>query len=150
MSLIYEPVCLGDPHIHLACIYHIKAASFILFSNILTFSWEVAILSICCWKLLCFEHFEHFNLSLFLIFYIHLKCIYHARPAPILSIWQFLGGGPAYICHFLRPSVRPSIRRAPYLRNCTSYDHNFWYAYVKWWCLQVIFSFFQNFDFLSC
>ena len=31
----------------------------------------------------------------------------------------------------LYPSVRPSARRAPYLRNRTSYDHNFWYTYVK-------------------
>ena len=31
------------------------------------------------------------------------------------------------ICHFFRPSVR----RAPYLRNRTSSDHNFWYTCVK-------------------
>ena len=31
----------------------------------------------------------------------------------------------------LYPSVRPSVRRAPYLRNRTSYDHNFWYTYVN-------------------
>ena len=33
-----------------------------------------------------------------------------------------------YICH------------APYLRNRTSSDHNFWYTYVKWWCLQAFFQ----------
>ena len=42
-----------------------------------------------------------------------------------------------YICH------------APYLRNCISSD-NFWYTYAKWWYLQVIFSFFQNFNCLGC
>ena len=36
-----------------------------------------------------------------------------------------------YICH------------ARHLRNCTSSDHNFWYTSVKWWYLQVCFSFFQ-------
>ena len=37
------------------------------------------------------------------------------------------------------------IHHTPYLRNRTSYDHNFWYTYVKWWYLQAYFSFFQNF-----
>ena len=30
------------------------------------------------------------------------------------------------------------------------YDHDFCYTFVKWWYLQVLFSFFQNFDFLGC
>ena len=33
-------------------------------------------------------------------------------------------GTHLYICHF----VRPSVSRAPYLRNRTSCDHNFWYT----------------------
>ena len=54
----------------------------------------------------------------------------------------------------IRLSIRPSIHPAPYLRNCTSSDHNFWYTYlvhtyVKWWYLHVFFSVFQNFDFLD-
>ena len=35
-----------------------------------------------------------------------------------------------YICHM------------PYLRNSTAYDHAFCYTIVKWWYLQVVFSFF--------
>ena len=38
---------------------------------------------------------------------------------------------------------------APNLRNCTSSEHNFLYTYVKWWYLQVSFSFFQDFDFFG-
>ena len=30
-------------------------------------------------------------------------------------------------------SVCPTICRAPYLKNHTPCDHNFWYTYVKWW-----------------
>ena len=26
----------------------------------------------------------------------------------------------------------------------------FWYTYVKWWYFQMLFSFFQHFDFLGC
>ena len=45
---------------------------------------------------------------------------------------------PTSICHFFRPSVR----RAPYLRNRTSSDHDFWYTCVKWWYLQKCFFIF--------
>ena len=48
------------------------------------------------------------------------------------------------------PSVCLSVCRAAYFRNRTLSDHNFWYTYVKWWCIQVFFSFFQNFDFMGC
>ena len=34
-----------------------------------------------------------------------------------------------------------------YLRNCTPYDCNFWYSFVKWWYLQWFFSFFSKFWF---
>ena len=43
----------------------------------------------------------------------------------------------------LFPSVCPSVRCAPYLRNRTSSNHNFWYTCVKWWYLQAFFIFFQ-------
>ena len=33
----------------------------------------------------------------------------------------------------------------PYLRNSIAYDNDFWYTCVKWWFLQVFFSFFWNF-----
>ena len=35
-----------------------------------------------------------------------------------------------------------------YLRNRISYDCGFWYACVKWWYLQQVFSLFQNVNFL--
>ena len=44
LPLIYQPVLLGDPRIRPTRIYHNKAASV---WNILTFSWEAAILFIC-------------------------------------------------------------------------------------------------------
>ena len=42
------------------------------------------------------------------------------------------------------------IRHAPYLRNTIGYDHDFWYTCVKWWYLQVRFSFFWYFHFSGC
>ena len=42
-----------------------------------------------------------------------------------------------YVCH------------APYLRNSTAYDHEFWYTCVKWWYLEVLFNFFHIFIFLA-
>ena len=41
--------------------------------------------------------------------------------------------------------VRPSVQPAPYLRNRTSCDHNFWYTCGKWWWF---FFFFSKFWFL--
>ena len=55
-----------------------------------------------------------------------------------------------YLCMSLFSSIRLSIFCSPYLRNCTSCDHKFWYTFVKWWYLQAFFSFFQNFDFVVC
>ena len=34
------------------------------------------------------------------------------------------------------------IRHTPYLRNSIVYDHGFWYTCIKWWYLQLFFSFF--------
>ena len=56
----------------------------------------------------------------------------------------FRWGTPLYMSFFL--PICLSVHRAPYLRNCTSSDHNILYTYVKWWYLQVFFSF-KNFDF---
>ena len=36
-----------------------------------------------------------------------------------------------------------------YLRNSIAYHHDFWYICVKWWYLQVLFSFYWDFDFLG-
>ena len=49
-----------------------------------------------------------------------------------------VGKAPLYVTF----SVRPSVCHTSYLRNCTSYDHNFWYTYVKWWYLQDLFFIF--------
>ena len=40
--------------------------------------------------------------------------------------------------------TKDSVCRTPYLRNHTSYDCDFWYACVKWWYLQQIFSFLKS------
>ena len=53
------------------------------------------------------------------------------------NVMKFLGGAPTFICHFFRPSAC----HPPYLRNRTSSNHNFWHTCVKWWFLQVFFSF---------
>ena len=42
------------------------------------------------------------------------------------------------------------IHHAPYLRNSIAYDYDFWYNFVKWWYLQVSFSFFSIFYFSGC
>ena len=52
---------------------------------------------------------------------------------------SFLGGAPTSICHFFCLSIRLSVRlaihpplcHAPYLRDHTSYNDNFWYTCVK-------------------
>ena len=71
----------------------------------------------------------------------------------ILSFWIlctcfvfFRCGTPTSMCHFFRPSVR----HAPYLRNQSWSNHNFWYTCVKWFYLLALFSFFWNFNFLGC
>ena len=59
----------------------------------------------------------------------------------------FLGGAPTSMCHFFRLSVRPSVRRAQFLRNRTSSNHNFRDTCAKRWYLQLFFSFFEIFIF---
>ena len=51
----------------------------------------------------------------------------------VQNIYFFL---PTSTCHFFCLSVG----RTPYLRNCTSSNHSFWYTCVKWY-LQVFFFF---------
>ena len=43
--------------------------------------------------------------------------------------------------------TKNSVCLTPYLRNCTSYDCDFWCTCLKWWYLQQIFFIFQNFVF---
>ena len=49
------------------------------------------------------------------------------------------------MCRFSCLLVCPSTCCAPYLRNCASSNHNFWYTCVKWWYLQGIFYFYLFF-----
>ena len=64
------------------------------------------------------------------------------------------GNPPLCVTFSIRLLVRPcmcsSLRRAPYLRNGTSSNYKFWHACIKWWHLQLFFSFFWNFNFLGC
>ena len=57
----------------------------------------------------------------------------------------FMWGTHLYMSLF--PSVHLSDRRASYLRNYTSSDHNFWYTYVKWRYLQGFFHFYKTLNF---
>ena len=49
-----------------------------------------------------------------------------------------------YVTFYICPFVRPSVCRAPYPRNRTPSDYNFWYTYAKWslflvhWCKMII------------
>ena len=80
-----------------------------------------------------------------MIFYVGhppLYVTFPARPPIRLSICSS-------VCPSVRLSICMSVRRAPYFRNRTSYDHYFLYTCVKWWYIQPFFSFFKNFDFLG-
>ena len=69
--------------------------------------------------------------------------------ALLLEIFRW--GTHLYMSLFLSVNpVRPSVCRVPCPRKDTSSDHNFGTHNVKWWYLQAVFSFFQNFDFLGC
>ena len=59
---------------------------------------------------------------------------------PLVSSFIFMLG--TYLNMSLFLSVRLSVCRAPYLRNRTSSNHNFWYTCVNWWYLQVFFFIF--------
>ena len=43
------------------------------------------------------------------------------------TVSEFLGGTPTSVCHFFCLSVCG----APFLKNCTPSNHNFWCTYVK-------------------
>ena len=73
------------------------------------------------------------------IWQIELRCFTHV----VLST-LFLGGASTSICHFFCPSVHPCVDL-----SVRPSDHDFWYTYVKWWCLQAFSSFYKNLDFLG-
>ena len=91
------------------------------------------------------------------------------------SIWSWflvhlckmmISPGAFFFFHFFKILIFRAVRRvkgqkwpkmknnytphASYLRNSIAYDHEFWHTVVKWWYLQVFFSFFWNFDFWGC
>ena len=54
----------------------------------------------------------------------------------VIDMLLKVGHPSLYVTFSVRPSVHPSVHvsvvlRAPYLRNRTLSDHNFWYTYVK-------------------
>ena len=79
-----------------------------------------------------------------------LFCFHPKESCTLFEILIFSGGAPTSICSFFRPFVHSSVCRVPYLGNHTSSNHHLWYTCAKCWYLQVLFSFFWNFDFLSC
>ena len=71
---------------------------------------------------------------IWLLFMVHMcKMILSPGNFFIFSRFWFLGllWVNNYICH------------APYLRNCTSSNHDFWCTYTKSWYLQEFFHFFK-------
>ena len=71
-----------------------------------------------------------------LLFVLHSCSVFlkYALVKVLLAIRVFWVGHP-YVTFF-------ALCRAPNLRKRTSSYHNFWHRYVKWWYLQVFFSFF--------
>ena len=69
-------------------------------------------------------------------------------PIPTFVVFRW---EPTSMCHFFCLYVCPSVCCTPYLSNCTSCAHNFWYTCVKCWYLQVFFfPFFKAFYFSGC
>ena len=82
------------------------------------------------------------------IWFTILFCFVFFHPKESCTLFEiliFLGGAPTSISHFFRPSVRPSVHRAPYLRNQTLSNHNLWCTCVKrWYILAFFFHFFES------
>ena len=66
----------------------------------------------------------------------------------VMGTWEYQGIFFRWGTH-PNMSLFPSVRRAPYLRNCTSCDHNFWYTCVKYDISRYFFSFLKKFNFLG-
>ena len=78
---------------------------------------------------------------------INLYVLLNLNLASVISIYlSFLGGAPTSIFHFFHLSVCLSVVHL-ISGTRTSSDHNFWYAYLKWWYLQAFFFFFFFFIF---
>ena len=84
LPLICWRVFLGNPHIHLTSIIS-RLIQFQTFYIFLKGSYTVNMLL----KMPLFWT-SFFSPPLFVMFYIHLTCTYHVRPAPILPICQFV------------------------------------------------------------
>ena len=88
----------------------------------------------------CFSFFEILSVMEVLCFHLNFLELRWHNCEDLL----FLGGRGTHLYMSLF-FVCPSICPAPYLRNHTSSDHNFWYTSAKWWYLQAVFSFFYFF-----
>ena len=89
-------------------------------------------------------------LRLFVTIFLRLFVFVFVSKSEISFSYFQLGHSPLYVTFSVCPSVGPSVFHTSYLRNCTSYDHNFWYTCVKWWNLKCFFWFFKKIDFWCC
>ena len=93
------------------------------------------------WMLCGYAYFDLILTSYYLYTQVMLILIYRML---FLALNFFI------FCLSLCLSIRSSVHHAPYLRNCTSSNHNFWYTCVKWWYLRAVISFFWKFYFSVC
>ena len=109
-------ICILSIHIFFICILFICILYIQMFF--------ICILFICiffiCLLLICILFIQIFFICILFI------CI-------LFICMVFRWGTHLYMSLFLsvHPSIRPSVCRAPYLRNRRSSDHNFWYTYAK-------------------
>ena len=66
-----------------------------------------------------------------------------------LNFFIFCFRWATHLYKSLFPSIHPSVCHAPYLKNSTSFDHNFWYTRVQLRYLQAFFSIFIKFRFFG-
>ena len=100
-----------------------------------------------------FSSWAHFNLRLICYSLLSSSFLSSSMPCSCSSALcsVFRWGTHLYMSLFpsVCLSVGLSICCAPYLRNLTSSDHNFWYTYVKWSYFQMFFFIFLKFCFLG-
>ena len=125
---------------------HYSFFAFLSFSVLLSFSFFLSFfsfhfvyLSFCCflsitffllYYLFCFSSLLFSSFCLSHSFSLQLCILFYCSFPVILISYSFQVGHPP-LCHFFCSSICPSVHCAPYLRNCTSSNHNFWYTCVK-------------------
>ena len=73
--------------------------------------------------------------------YIFFQCFFHFLE---ILIFQFVR---SVIGQKIMQNNKKCIPFTWYLKNCTSYNCDFWYTCVKWWYLQQVFFIFSKFWF---